>query len=66
MGKSKELTLPETPHPYTGVEITYIKNRDMLDFTCFYDGGYGGMNGVEISVKDFCNKLGIDLKKKRE
>jgi hypothetical protein len=59
----KSISLPKNDHD-TGVNITYIKSRDVLCFSCRYDSGYGGMNPIEISVVEFCNRLGIDRGKK--
>ena len=68
MGKPKELVLPPEDDygpRGSGIAISYIKSHDVLYISGFYDGGCGGIQGTEISVKEFCEKLGIDLKRKR-
>lgn len=65
MSKPKELILPECRNWQTsGIQIEYIKSRDVLYISGFYDSCVG-IEGTEISVKDFCDRLGIDIKKKR-
>ena len=65
MGKSKELIFPEVKgHQSDGIQIKYIKNRDILYISGFFDNCVG-IEGTEINFKDFCDRLGIDLKKER-
>ncbi len=65
MSKAKELILPEVKgHQSSGIQIEYTKSRDALYISGYYDDCVG-IQGTEISVKDFCARLGIDLKKKR-
>ncbi len=64
MGKPKELILPECEgYQNSGIQIEYTKSRDTLYISGFY--GYLGIEGTEISFTDFCDKLGIDLRKAR-
>jgi len=65
-GTPKKLVFPETKHyQSSAVEIAYIKSRDVLWISAFYDSGFCGIEGTEISIKDFCERLGINLNKKR-
>ena len=65
MGKPKELILPETiGYRSSGIQIEYIKSRDALYISGFYDN-CAGIEGTEISFKDFCDRLGIDFSKSR-
>lgn len=62
---SKQLIFPETKgYQSSGIQVEYIKSRDVLNISGFYDN-FVGIEGTEISVKDFCDKLGIDLKRNR-
>ena len=64
MGKSKELILPEVEGSQSsGIQIEYIKSRDVLYISGYYDGCVG-IQGTEISFQDFCTRLGISLKRK--
>jgi len=62
--KPKEITLPEVAYQSAGIQIAYIKSRDVLYVSGFYDH-FVGIEGTEISIKDFCDRLGIDLNRKR-
>ncbi len=69
MSNPKKIVLPKAESGQSlssGIEIEYIKSRDVLYVSGFYDGGYGGIQGTEISITDFCSKLGVDLTKKRK
>ncbi len=43
----------------TGVSVEYYPSKKRLNFTGWYDGGYGGMEGWGISLEEFKEKLGI-------
>jgi hypothetical protein len=43
---------------YSGIQITYIKSRDVLQISGWYDS-YVGIEGIEMTVTDFIAKLGI-------
>jgi len=61
MGKPRELIFPEREGFQTsGIQIEYIKSRDVLYISGFYDS-FVGIEGTEISFNDFCDKLGIKL-----
>jgi len=63
---SKEIILPERKgYQTSGIQIEYIKSRDVLYISGFYDNCVG-IEGTEIKFKDFCDRLGIDIKRKRE
>lgn len=63
--KTKKLELPENvPYQSSGIGIEYIKSRDVLYISGYYDH-FVGIEGTEISFKEFCDRLGIDLGKKR-
>ena len=62
--KPKQITLPEVDYRSSGIQIEYIKSRDVLYISGYYDY-CAGIEGTEISFKDFCNRLGIDLRKRR-
>ncbi len=65
MSKSKEIILPErVGYQTSGIQIEYTKSHDVLYISGFYDSCVG-IQGTEISVKDFCDRLGIDLRKVR-
>ncbi len=65
MSKSKEIILPEVKgYQSSGIQIEYIKNRDVLYISGYYDNCVG-IQGTEINVKEFCNRLGINLRKAR-
>jgi len=62
---TKELQLPEGKGFQTsGIQIEYTKSRDVLYISGYFDNCVG-IEGTEISFTEFCNRLGIDLKKKR-
>ena len=63
MGQPKRLDLPESDNTYSGITIEYIKSRDMLLIHGHYDS-YCGIAATKISFKDFCDRLGIDLKRR--
>jgi len=48
---------------YNGIYIEFIKSRKMLRFSHHWDSGYVGSEDIEIPLKEFCSKLGINLKK---
>jgi hypothetical protein len=59
------LVLPEVwGYQSSGIEIEYIKSRDTLRISGFYDS-IAGIESTEITVKDFCRRLGINLAKVR-
>lgn len=60
----KTITLPKD-NVGCGIRIQYIKSRDVLYIDGFYDD-FVGIEGTEISVKDFAERLGIDLKRNRK
>jgi hypothetical protein len=60
------ITFPEDrSYRNSGIRIQYIKSRDVLYIDGFYDD-FVGIEGTEISVKDFAERLGIDLKRNRK
>jgi hypothetical protein len=61
---SKNITFPSDCNS-EGIEIEYIKSRDVLRVHGFYNH-FVGIEGSEITVKDFADQLGIDLRKKRK
>ena len=65
MTKPRELIFPEIKGKQSaGIQIEYIKRRDTLNISGFYDS-FICITGTDISFKDFCNRLGIDLSKVR-
>ena len=63
MGKPKEILFGSETR--TGIGIEYIKSKKILNVWGWYDTMVG-IEGDTISLKDFCNKLGItekDLKR---
>ncbi len=65
MGKPKELIFPEVKgYQTSGIQIEYTNSRDVLYISGYYDNCVG-IQGTEISFKNFCDRLGIDLKKNR-
>jgi len=63
VAKSKELIFPEiNGYQTSGIQIEYIKSRDALYISGFYDNCVG-IEGTKISFTEFCNRLGIDLKR---
>ena len=63
--KHKQLIFPEVQgYQSSGIQIEYIKGRDMLRISGFYDA-IVGIEGTEITVKDFCERLGINPAKLR-
>lgn len=46
-----------------GITIEYIKSRNVLVIRGHFDH-FVGIKSTEISVDDFCEKLGIKIKKK--
>ena len=62
--KSKQLIFPETKgYQSSGITIEYIKSRDVLYISGWFDA-IVGIEGTEITFGAFCDKLGIDLKRK--
>ena len=58
-GTPKKLLLPEVEgYQSSGIEVEYIKSRDVLRISGFYDL-IVGIESTEISFKDFCERLGI-------
>jgi hypothetical protein len=65
-GTPKKLVFPEvTGYQSSGIEIEYIKSRDVLRISGFYDL-IVGIESTEMSVKDFCERLGIRVAVRRE
>lgn len=64
MAKPKEIIFPEILNLSSGIQIEYIKSRDVLYISGYYDH-FVGIEGTEISFKDFCERLGINLTKER-
>ena len=66
--KPKGLILPEGAES-SGIQIEYVKSRDVLYISGWYDdcirGEIVGIEGTEISFSEFCDRLGIDLKRRR-
>lgn len=62
--KPKKIELPDVDYKSSGIQIEYIKSRDVLYISGYYDH-FVGIEGTEISFKEFCDRLGIDLGKKR-
>ncbi len=61
MAKPKELVLPENNgYQNSGIQVKYIKSRDMLYISGWYDSVVG-IEGTEIRFKDFCQRLGIQI-----
>ena len=60
----KELLITDEDWRHSGIQIEYTKSRDVLYISGWYDSCVG-IQGEEISFKEFCDKLGIDLKRKR-
>ena len=60
----KALFLPDKCEA-AGIAITYIKSRDVLVISGWFDH-IAGIESTEMSVKDFCEELGIDLKRRRD
>ncbi len=55
----KTLIFPENKGPQnSGISITYIKSRKVLQISGWFDAIYG-IESTEISFQDFCEKLGI-------
>lgn len=65
MTKSKSIIFPEYWNDSSGIEIKYIKSRDSLYISGYYDH-IVGIEGTEIKFKEFCNRLDINLGKKRD
>jgi len=62
----KEIIFPEMEgRQSSGIQVEYTKSRDVLYISGYYDDCVG-IQGTELSVKDFCDRLGIDLKRKRD
>jgi hypothetical protein len=59
MGKPKEIIFPKD-HESSGIQISYIKSRDVLYISGFYDH-FVGIEGTEIKFTDFCYQLGINV-----
>jgi len=47
----------------SGIQIEYIKSRDVLRISGYYDH-IVGIEGTEISFREFCDRLGINPLKK--
>ena len=58
MGKPKEILLGDEE---SGIGIEYIKSSKKLNIWGWYDDTVG-IEGDSISLKDFCEKLGITEK----
>ena len=65
-GTPKKLIFPEVPwYQSSGIEVEYIKSRDVLRISGWYDS-IAGIESTEISVKDFCERLGIASVRRKE
>ena len=42
-----------------GVSITLYKGKQLLEITCWYDSGYGGMNSISVPVSEFKEAFGL-------
>lgn len=62
MGEPKYIIFADG-HKDSGIQIEYIKRRDVLNIHGWYDH-FVGIEGQEISFSDFCDRLGIDLNKR--
>ena len=61
----KMLTLPERKgYQSSGITIEYGKGKDTLIIGGFFDA-IAGIESTEITVSEFCKRLGIDLKRQR-
>ncbi len=61
--RPKKIVIPENATS-EGVTIEYIKRRDVIIISGWYDH-IVGIESTEISMRDFADRLGIDLAKKR-
>jgi len=58
MPKSKEIFFSEDKCSECGINVTYRKGAKMLDISGWYDHCVG-IEGGQISLVDFCTRLGI-------
>ncbi len=58
---NKKIIIPEKEYQTSGILIEYIKSRDVLYISGWYDN-CAGIEGTEIKFKDFCERLGINKK----
>lgn len=61
--RPKKIVMPEDATS-EGMTIEYVKSRDVLIISAFYDH-IVGIEKTEISIKDFADRLDIDLGKRR-
>ena len=62
MTQSKQIMLTDNDgFNHSGIDITYIKSRNALSIGGWYDSCVGIPNR-EMSVPEFCEKLGITAK----
>jgi len=64
-GRGSEMTEPKQitfGGGSEGIQIEHIKSRDALRISGWFDHCVGH-GDTEISIKEFCDKLGIDLKR---
>jgi len=47
--------------PSSGIQIDFIKSRQVLYISGYYDH-YVGIEGKEFTLKEFCTRLGITSK----
>ena len=58
MGQPKRIELGDSS---SGIAIEYIKSRKTLYIFGWYDH-FVGIEGHEINIDEFCEKLGIEMK----
>ena len=56
MANSKEIVVGDK---HSGISIEYIKSKQMLNISGWYDGNTGLCEPVDISLKEFIKRLGI-------
>ena len=47
--------------PSSGIQIDFTKSRQVLYISGYYDH-YAGIQGQELTLKEFCARLGITSK----
>lgn len=56
VGNQKELRCGDHDK---GVSITLYKGKQLLEITCWYDSGYGGMESIVVPIGEFKKEFGL-------
>jgi len=61
ISKSKQQLSFHNESKHSGIQVSYVKSKEVLDFFGWYDG-FIGIEGGRISFVDLCRSLDIEKK----